>query len=226
MKKSLDTEIIIASAVRTPIGRPDGVLRNFSATDLAGIAVSEALDRAGISPDLVELAVFGNVISAGLGLDPAKLASEKGGLREDVRAKLVNVACASGLQAIRDAAVSVALGESEIAVAGGFESASNAPLLLRTYDRRGRKIEGEVGGTRFRITGDVEKEIKKRGFLTSARYDGLYNPIDRSFMIDYALKYFEGSNISREGVVDGVISSYRKAGEASRKGRKAFFSDL
>jgi len=218
LRKSLDTEVVIVSAVRTPIGRPDGVLRAFSAIDLAGIAVREAISRAGMDPELIDLAVFGNVIPAGLGLNPAKLASERGGLRRDVRARLVNVACASGLQAIRDAAVSIALGESEVAVAGGFESISNAPLLLRPYDRRGRKLEGEVGGTRFRAAGDVGAEIKRRGLLSSTRYDGLYNPIEGKFMIDYAISYLENRGLGRESVVNGVISSYRKASEASKKG--------
>src|SRR5215213_8038473 len=121
---------VIISAVRTPTGKFLGSLKELSATSLGAIAVRASVARAGIPPDAVEECVMGNVISAGLGQNPARQAALHGGLSEEVAALTINKVCGSGLKAVMLAAQGIATGDIEIAVAGGMESMSNAPYLL------------------------------------------------------------------------------------------------
>jgi acetyl-CoA C-acetyltransferase len=121
---------VILSAVRTPVGKFQGGLASFSATELGGKVVAEAIRRAGIDPGEVDEAILGNVVQAGLGQNPARQAALKGGCHSRVAALTVNKVCGSGLKAVGLAAQAVQLGESEIVVAGGMESMSNCPYLL------------------------------------------------------------------------------------------------
>src|SRR6266576_3470742 len=123
-------EAVIISAVRTPVGKFLGALKNFKATELGAIAVREAVKRAGVSPEDVDEVIMGCVIQAGLGQNPARQAALYGGLPNTVSAVTVNKVCGSGLKAIMMAAQGVQLGDTEIVVAGGMESMSNAPYLL------------------------------------------------------------------------------------------------
>jgi acetyl-CoA C-acetyltransferase len=121
---------VILSAVRTPIGKFQGGLASFSAPQLGALAVAEAIRRAGIEPKLVDEAILGNVVQAGLGQNPARQAALKAGCDPRVAAMTINKVCGSGLKAVALAAQAVALGESEIVAAGGMESMSNCPYLL------------------------------------------------------------------------------------------------
>src|SRR6202011_6214178 len=121
---------VILSAVRTPIGKFQGGLAGFSAPELGGKAVAEAIRRAGLKSDQVDEAILGNVVQAGLGQNPARQAALKGGCDARVAALTVNKVCGSGLKAVALAAQAVQLGESEMVVAGGMESMTNCPYLL------------------------------------------------------------------------------------------------
>src|SRR6201997_2151029 len=122
---------VIVSAVRTAIGKFQGSLSPLSAVELGASVVREAVRRAEIEPGAVDEAIMGNVISAGLGQNPARQAALKGGLDPRVAAMTINKVCGSGLKAVALAAQGVILGESEIVVAGGMESMSNCPYLLK-----------------------------------------------------------------------------------------------
>ena len=124
-------DAVIVSAVRTPTGRFLGGLKDLSATELGALAVREAVARAGIDPATVDECIMGNVVSAGLGQAPARQAALRGGLADHVAALTINKVCGSGLKAVMLAAQGIALGDIEIAVAGGMESMSNAPYLLQ-----------------------------------------------------------------------------------------------
>jgi acetyl-CoA C-acetyltransferase len=122
---------VILSAVRTPIGKFMGGLAPLSATELGAKVVSEVVRRAGIEPHQVDEAILGNVVQAGLGQNPARQAALRGGLDARVAAMTINKVCGSGLKAVGLAAQAVQLGESEVVVAGGMESMSNCPYLLK-----------------------------------------------------------------------------------------------
>jgi acetyl-CoA C-acetyltransferase len=121
---------VILSAVRTPVGKFQGGLSSFSAPELGAKVITEAARRAGLDPKQIDEAILGNVIQAGLGQNPARQAALKGGCDPRVAALTINKVCGSGLKAVALAAQAVQLGESEIVVAGGMESMTNAPYLL------------------------------------------------------------------------------------------------
>ena len=121
---------VILSAVRTPVGKFQGGLAGFSAPELGAKVVAEAARRAGLDPKQIDEAILGNVIQAGLGQNPARQAALRGGCDPRVAALTINKVCGSGLKAVGLAAQAVQLGESEIVVAGGMASMTNAPYLL------------------------------------------------------------------------------------------------
>ena len=122
---------VILSAVRTPIGKFMGGLAPLSAPELGAKAIAEAVRRAGIDAASVDEAIMGNVVQAGLGQNPARQAALKAGLAPRVAAMTINKVCGSGLKAVALAAQAVILGESEMVIAGGMESMSNCPYLLK-----------------------------------------------------------------------------------------------
>src|ERR1700704_6874248 len=124
-------ESVIVSAVRTPTGKFLGALKGFTAPQLGAMGVAEAVRRAGIDPAIVDECIMGNVVSAGLGQAPARQAALRGGLSDNVAALTINKVCGSGLKAVMLAAQAIATGDVEVAVAGGMESMSNAPYLLK-----------------------------------------------------------------------------------------------
>jgi len=136
-------EAVIISAVRTPVGKFLGTLKNFSATELGAMVVRESVRRAGVKPEHVDEVIMGCVIQAGLGQNPARQAALNGGLPSSVSAVTVNKVCGSGLKAVMMAAQGVQLGDTEIVVAGGMESMSNAPYLL-TKAREGYRLGNGV----------------------------------------------------------------------------------
>jgi len=122
---------VIVSAVRTAVGTFGGALAQQPATQLGALVIKEAVRRAGVAPAQVEEVILGHVLSAGAGLNPGRIAAVGAGLPNEVPSYTVNKACGSGLKAVALAAQSVVLGEADIVVAGGMESMSGAPYLLR-----------------------------------------------------------------------------------------------
>lgn len=123
-------DVLILSAVRTPVGKFLGGLSELSAPKLGAFAVAEAVRRAGISPDKVCEVIMGNVVQAGVGQNPARQASLGAGLPEAINAHTTNMVCGSGLKAAMLAAQAIKSGDAEVIVAGGMESMSQAPFLL------------------------------------------------------------------------------------------------
>src|SRR5262245_17003841 len=123
-------EAVIISAVRTPIGKFQGTLKSLTATQLGSVVVKAAVERAGLTPDQIDEVIMGNVVSAGLGQNHARQAALRGRLLPDVAAMTINKVCGSGLKAVALASQGIQTGDSEIVVAGGMESMSNAPYLL------------------------------------------------------------------------------------------------
>jgi acetyl-CoA C-acetyltransferase len=123
-------EAVIVSAVRTPTGKFLGALKGFTATQLGALAVADAVRRAGLDLGIVDECIMGNVVSAGLGQNPARQAALNGGLPDHVAALTVNKVCGSGLKAVMLADQGIRAGDIDVAVAGGMESMSNCPYLL------------------------------------------------------------------------------------------------
>lgn len=137
-------EAVIIGAARTPVGKFLGSLKGFSAPELGAVVVRESVKRAGLKPEDVDEVIMGCVIQAGLGQNPARQAALKGGLPSTVSAVTVNKVCGSGLKAVMMAAQGIRLGDTEIVVAGGMESMSNAPYLVPKAREGYRLGNGEL----------------------------------------------------------------------------------
>jgi len=120
-------EVVIVSAVRTPIGSFMGTLSSISAPKLGAIAIEGALKKANIKPEMVDEVLMGNVVQAGTGQAPARQAAIYAGIPDSVPCTTINKVCASGMKTIMQAAQSIALGDTEIVVAGGMENMSLIP---------------------------------------------------------------------------------------------------
>ncbi|MES2520078.1 MAG: acetyl-CoA C-acyltransferase [Bacteroidota bacterium] len=195
-------EVYIVSAVRTPIGSFGGALSSLSATELGSIAIKGAIEKAGIKPEMVEEVIMGNVVSANVGQAPARQAAIGAGLPYQVRCTTVNKVCASGAKAIIYAAQSIMLGITEVAVAGGMESMSNAPF----YVPRARFGYKYGSGT---LVDGLEK-------------DGLMDAYDQIAMGFYADQTARKYGFSREAQDNYAIDSYKRAAEATENG---YFKD-
>lgn len=125
------TEVVIVSAVRTAIGNFGGGLQNVPASALGGVAIKEALQKAGVDANQVDEVIMGNVLQAGLGQNPARQAAIAAGLPQEVSALTINKVCGSGLKAVHLATQAILSGDAEIVVAGGMENMSQAPYLLK-----------------------------------------------------------------------------------------------
>jgi len=191
-------EVVIVSAVRTPIGSFGGSLSSFSATQLGGFAIKAAVEKAGISPADVQEVYMGNVLSAGLGQAPATQASKFAGL-PDIPATTINKVCASGTKAIMLAAQSIALGEKDIVVAGGMESMSNVPFYL------------DKARTGYRLG---------HGQLTDGLLkDGLWDVYNDYHMGSAAELCAAECGISRTDQDAFAVNSYKKTQEAQSSGK-------
>jgi acetyl-CoA C-acetyltransferase len=137
-------ESVIISAVRTPTGKFLGALKHFTAPQLGALVVAEAVRRAGIDASIVDECIMGNVVSAGLGQNPARQAALHGGLRDHVAALTINMVCGSGLRAVMLADLGIRTGDIDVAVAGGMESMSNCPYLLPRVRDGLRMGNGEI----------------------------------------------------------------------------------
>ena len=194
-------DIVIVSAVRTPVGKFQGAFSDLSATQLGAIAVREAVKRAAIDPALVDECIMGNVVSAGLGQNPARQAALNGGLLPEVSALTINKVCGSGLKAVALAAQSIQTGNAEIVVAGGMESMTNAPYLLP---------QGRSG---FRMGNAT--------VVDSMVHDGLWEAFNNYHMGTTAENVAEKYGITREEQDEYALNSHRKATAAWKECRFA-----
>ena len=140
-------EVVIASAVRTAIGTFGGALKDVPAADLGAIVIKEAVNRAGIKPELVNEVVMGNVIQAGLGQNVARQAAVKAGLPIEIPAMTLNMVCGSGLRSVALAAQMIKAGDCDVVVAGGMENMSRAPYALETTRWGQRMGDGKIVDT-------------------------------------------------------------------------------
>jgi acetyl-CoA C-acetyltransferase len=192
-------EVVIISAVRTPIGSFGGVLSTLSATDLGAAAIQGALSRAGVQPDQVQEVYMGNVVSANVGQAPAKQASLKAGLPANIPCTTINKVCASGTKAIMLAAQAIQLGQADVIVAGGMESMSNVPYYVPKA-RFGYKY------------GNAE-------LVDGLARDGLVDVYDQCSMGVFADRTAEKYAISREAQDAYSVQSYKRSEESTKSGR-------
>ena len=194
-------EIVIVSGVRTPVGKFQGSLSDVSAPRLGAVVVREAVQRAHLQPEQIDECIMGNVVSAGLGQNPARQAAFFGGLPPEVSAVTVNMVCGSGLRAVALGAQSIQTGNAEIVVAGGMESMTNAPYLL-PQARSGFRMGNAVA-------------------VDSMVNDGLWDVYNDFHMGHTAELVAEKYGISREDQDCFALLSHQKAAAAWREGRYA-----
>ncbi|HEX4830825.1 MAG TPA: acetyl-CoA C-acetyltransferase [Trebonia sp.] len=192
---------VIIGGARTPIGRLLGALAGFSAAELGGFAIAGALERAGVSPQDVEYVIMGHVLQAGTGQITARQAAVKAGIPMSTPATVVNKVCLSGLDAIAQAADLIRLGEFDLIVAGGMESMTNAPHLLKN-SRKGYKY------------GAVE-------MLDAMAYDGLTDPFDEVSMGESTERHNAKLGVSREEQDEFAARSQQRAAQATEGGTLA-----
>ena len=190
---------VIVAGARTPIGRLLGGLKDLSATDLGGVAIKGALEKAGISGDQVEYVIMGHVIQAGAGQITARQAAVKGGIPLTIPAITINKVCLSGMNAIALADQLIRAGEHEIVVAGGMESMTNAPHLL-PKSREGFKY------------GDT-------ALVDSMAYDALYDQFTDQAMGTLTEQCNAGNaGLSREEQDEFSARSHQRAAQAWKNG--------
>jgi acetyl-CoA C-acetyltransferase len=192
-------EAVIIGAARTPVGKFLGTLKGFSAPELGAIVVRESVKRAGVNPEDVDEVIMGCVIQAGLGQNPARQAALKGGLPSTVSAVTVNKVCGSGLKAVMMAAQGVQLGDTDIVVAGGMESMSNAPYLIPKGREGYRLGNGEL----------VDAMIN----------DGLWCAFENYHMGCTGEIVADEYKIGRSEQDEFAMNSHRKAAAATKDGR-------
>jgi acetyl-CoA C-acetyltransferase len=192
------SEAVIVSAVRTPTGKFLGALKSFTAPQLGAMVVREAIRRAAIDPALVDECIMGNVVSAGLGQNPARQAALNGGLPDHVAALTINKVCGSGLKAVMLADQGIRTGDIDIAVAGGMESMSNCPYLLPRVRDGLRMGNGEI----------VDSMIN----------DGLWCAFEQCHMGNAGEVVAEHYHVGRAAQDDYAAKSHQKAARATSEG--------
>ncbi len=189
----------ILSACRTPIGRFSGALTTLSAVDLGTLAVREAVRRSGLAPDQVDEVIMGNVLSAGLGQNPARQATLGSGLPPEVSAMTINKVCGSGLKAVTLISNGIQLGDIAIGVGGGMESMTNAPYLAPKARQGFRMGHGQL--------------------LDSMIHDGLWDAYADYHMGCTGEVISEKYNLGREAQDQFARRSHEKAVVAQQEGR-------
>lgn len=192
------SDTVILAGARTPIGRLAGSLSSFSGTDLGGLAIAEALRRAGVAGQEVDYVYMGQVVMAGAGQVPARQAAYQGGIPLTVPSTGINKACPSGLNAIQLAHRQIASGEAELVVAGGMESMTQAPYLV---------LNGRSG---YRY-GDATMH-------DSLTYDGLFCSFHDELMGAGTERYAAAANIPREPQDRYSALSHERAAQAQKDG--------
>jgi acetyl-CoA C-acetyltransferase len=195
-------DIFIVSAVRTPTGKFLGALKSFKATELGSLVIREALSRAGAGePVDIDEVIMGNVVSAGLGQNPARQAALGAGLPPKVAALSINKVCGSGLKAVMLARQAIAAGDADVVVAGGMESMSNAPYLIRRMREGLRLGHGEL--------------------VDAVVHDGLWEIYNDFHMGVTGEMVAEKYDVSREQMDAYAAESHRRAAEATAANRRA-----
>ena len=184
-------DVVIISAVRTPIGKFQGSLESLSAPQLGAIVVREAVQRAGVDAKLVDECIMGNVVQAGLGQNPARQAALRGGLPATVGAMTINKVCGSGLKSVALAAQAIQTGNSELVVAGGMESMTNAPYLLPQARKGYRLGNGQI--------------------LDAVVNDGLWDVYNNYHMGITGENVHDKYGVTREQQDEYAVNSHRKA---------------
>jgi acetyl-CoA C-acetyltransferase len=192
-------EPVIISAVRTPIGKFQGTLKPFTASQLGSFVVRTARERAELNPSDIDEVIMGNVVSAGLGQNPARQAALGGGLSPEVAAMTINKVCGSGLKAVALAAQAIMTGDSDIVVAGGMESMSNTPYMLPKARDGYRLGDGTI--------------------VDSMIHDGLWDAFENFHMGNTGEIVAEKYRVSRERQDEYALRSHSKAVDAIRNGR-------
>jgi acetyl-CoA C-acetyltransferase len=195
----MDSAVVILSAVRLPTGKFQGALKTFQAPELGAMVVREAVVRAGVDPAVIDECIMGNVLSAGLGQNPARQAALRGGLSDGVAALTVNKVCGSGLKAVMLGAQGIQTGDIQLAVAGGMESMSNAPYLLPRVREGLRMGHGQV--------------------LDTMIHDGLWCAFEDCHMGVSGEVVAERYGVPREAQDEFAAASHRKALAATEAGR-------
>ena len=193
------TDALILSGARTPVGKLLGALKDFSAVDLGVIAARAAIERAGIDPDLVDEVIMGNVVQAGNGQNPARQVALRAGIPSSVAALTINKVCGSGLKSVMLAANGIRVGEIDVAVAGGMESMTAAPYLLKGARQGYRLGNGEL--------------------IDSMVHDGLWCAFDDWHMGCTGEVVAERYHVTREEQDEYALNSHRKAVAAMKDGR-------
>ncbi|HUO26955.1 MAG TPA: acetyl-CoA C-acetyltransferase [Candidatus Aquilonibacter sp.] len=192
-------DVVIISGCRTPVGKFQGSLSDFRAPELGAIVVREAVNRAGVKPEVADECIMGNVVSAGLGQNPARQAAIFGGLSPATGAMTINKVCGSGLKAVALAAQAIQTGNSSVVVAGGMESMTNAPYLL-PQARKGYRL------------GNAQ-------VVDSMVHDGLWDIYNDYHMGITGENVAEKYGISREEQDEFALNSHRKAVAAIKECR-------
>src|SRR6202451_1935187 len=190
---------VILGAARTPIGKMGGGLSSLDATELGGLAISEALERADVEPGQVDHVVMGQVLQAGQGQIPSRQAQIKGGIPKEVSSETVNKVCASGLRASVILDQAIRAGDVQVGVGGGMESMSKAPYLLP---------EARFG---YRM-GDAK-------MLDAMVHDGLTNPFSGKQMFVEATEAGDKLEITRADMDRWALRSHERALQAIDDGR-------
>ncbi|OPX49050.1 acetyl-CoA C-acetyltransferase [Clostridium thermobutyricum] len=192
-------DVVIVSAVRTALGSFGGSLKDVPAVDLGATVIKAAVEKAGIKPELVEEVIMGNVIQAGLGQNTARQATLKAGLPVETSAMTINKVCGSGLRAVSLAAQMIKAGDSDIIVAGGMESMSQAPYVLKSSRWGQRMGDGKM----------VDSMIN----------DALWDAFNNYHMGITAENIAERWGITREDQDNFAVNSQNKAEAAIKSGR-------
>jgi acetyl-CoA C-acetyltransferase len=190
---------VILAGARTPIGKLAGSLAGFKGSDLGGLAIMAALERAGVAPEQVDAVFMGQVLLAGAGQIPARQAAIAGGIPMNVPATTVNKVCLSGINSIMLADMLIQAGMADIVVAGGQESMTNAPYLLP--DARGGMRMGD------------------KSVVDSMMYDGLFCAVDQCAMGAGTEKYAASAGLSREEQDELSAKSHQRAAAAAESGK-------
>ena len=194
-----ENEAVILSAVRTPIGKFQGLLSNVPAPRLGAVAVKAAVERAKIDPKEIEEVIMGNVVQAGEGQAPARQSGIFGGIPATVSATTVNKVCGSGLKAAMMSAQAIRAGDADLFVAGGFESMSRAPYL----------VSGRMGELKFGNTQMTDALLN----------DGLWDPFENWGMGNAAEFIADEYEVTREAMDQFALQSHQKAVEAQENGK-------
>jgi acetyl-CoA C-acetyltransferase len=192
-------EAVIISAARTPTGKFLGALKGFTAPQLGAMVVRESVRRAGVAPEDVDEVIMGCVVQAGLGQNPARQAALHGGIPFGVSAVTINKVCGSGLKSVMMAAQGIQLGDAEVVVAGGMESMSNAPYLLKAAREGLRMGDGKL--------------------VDSMIHDGLWCAFENYHMGNTGEVVAERYGVTREEQDEYALNSHRKAAAAIKAGK-------